>query len=326
MDIKGCIASHPPLTHLTPLIPHSLSPSPLIPHSLSSSPLTPLLIPLTPHSLSSSPLIPHSLSSSPLTPLIPHSLSPSPLTPYPPHPSSLTPYPPHPPHPPHPSLIILLTPHPPHPSLLIPLTPHPPHPSLIILLTPHPPHPSLLIPLTPHPPLTHLTPLTPYPPHPDGLPGASVRNADKVPPTHSHGPALSLDGRGFREAHFHQRLVDVGGEVGLLDGRGRLRNVSSLDVHPLRIAIGLHFFLEGNGSGVLESARQGLYIINLVPRPPAQTLSRSRGEKTRPDSISQLWRNVFLHGCEIKSGREVWVVYFLHGCDIRYGREAWVRG
>ena len=46
---------------------------------------------------------------------------------------------------------------------------------------------------------------------------------------------------------------------------------------------------------------------NLVSRPPAQTLSRSRGEKS-----------TFLHGCEIST--------FLHGYEIKSGREAWRPG
>ena len=40
-----------------------------------------------------------------------------------------------------------------------------------------------------------------------------------------------------------------------------------------------------------------LLQANLVSGPPAQTLSRSHGET----------QQTFLHGCEIKSGREAWV-------------------
>jgi hypothetical protein len=42
--------------------------------------------------------------------------------------------------------------------------------------------------------------------------------------------------------------VDVGREIGLLNGLGRLRNVSPSDIHLLGLAIGLDLFLEGNES------------------------------------------------------------------------------
>ena len=43
---------------------------------------------------------------------------------------------------------------------------------------------------------------------------------------------------------------------------------------------------------------QRLQYTNLVPRPPSQTLSHSRGEKSGGPPT-------FLHGCEIKSVYEV---------------------
>ena len=46
---------------------------------------------------------------------------------------------------------------------------------------------------------------------------------------------------------------------------------------------------------------------NLIPRPPAQTLSRSRGEISRSRGSLP---PTFLHGCEIKSGREAAVEAF----------------
>ena len=62
-----------------------------------------------------------------------------------------------------------------------------------------------------------------------------------------------------------------------------------------------------------ERKKEEQLLANLVPRPPSQTLTRSRGEKSIPRPPSQtLTRSrgeklIFLHGCEIKSGRDAWV-------------------
>ena len=52
------------------------------------------------------------------------------------------------------------------------------------------------------------------------------------------------------------------------------------------------------GVSAIISLSNTHHKYNLVPRPPAQTLSRSHGEK-----LGEVFPQ---HGCEIKSEREAW--------------------